>query len=204
MIALALLPLGFVTGRLIAPLAEPYVGDVPARDRTAVGAVTALVFGVLGFAVGPAPVLPALLYVGLVGTLLAFVDVHVKRLPDEFTLPSYAIVPVLLAAAVPFAEDGPRHFAHALLGMAGLFLLYAVPAFVKPSWLGLGDVKLAGVLGLCLGWFGLETWLAAVLLTYLLSGVLNLGIMIVRRTLRREFAYGPYMLAGALGAAVLA
>ncbi|MEV5825824.1 A24 family peptidase [Spirillospora sp. NPDC052242] len=204
MIALALVPLGFVAGRLLAPLAEPYVGDVPAGDRTAVGAVTALVFGVLGFAVGLEPVLPALLYIALVGTLLAFVDVHVKRLPDGFTLPSYAIVPTLLAAAAPFTEDGTRHFVQALAGMAGLFLLYAVPAFVKPSWLGLGDVKLAGVLGLCLGWFGLETWLAAVLLTYLLSGVLNIGIMIVRRSLRREFAYGPYMLAGALGAAVLA
>ncbi|WP_176611724.1 A24 family peptidase [Actinomadura sp. WMMB 499] len=200
---MALLPLGFVTGMLVAPLAEPYVGDVSARDRTAVGAVTALVFGVLGFAVGPAPVLPALLYTAMVGTLLAFIDVQVKRLPDAFTLPSYAVLPILLAAAVPFTEDGPRQFAHALLGMAGLFLLYAVPAFVNPSWLGLGDVKLAGVLGLCLGWFGLETWLAALLLTYLLGGVLNLGVMIARRRVRREFAYGPYMLAGALGAAVL-
>ena len=162
------------------------------------GLVTAAVFGVLGWRAGAEPVLPALLYLAAAGALLGFVDVQVKRLPDRFTLPSYGIAAVLLAAAIPFTDDGPQRFEHALIGMAVLFALYFAQAFAVPSGIGMGDVKLSGVLGLYLGWFGRDAWVLGLLATYLLGGAVAVGIMIVRRTRKGEFPFGPSMLGGAL------
>ncbi|MFA1545085.1 prepilin peptidase [Actinomadura chokoriensis] len=198
MIAFALVPAGLVIGLLMAPMAEPFTGPVPRRRRIWAGLVAAAVFGLLGWRFGPEPVLPALCYLAAAGTLLGFIDVEVKRLPDRFTLPSYGIVAALLAAAAPFTDDGPRRFGHALIGMAVLFVLYFAQAFVAPSGIGLGDVKLSGVLGLCLGWFGQDAWIIGLLATYLSGGLVAIGIMIVRRSRKGEFPFGPYMLAGAL------
>ncbi|WP_243719166.1 A24 family peptidase [Actinomadura sp. KC06] len=193
-----LLPVGLVVGLLLAPLAAPFAGDVRRRRRVMMGLVTAAVYGVLGWRVGPEPVLPALLYLAAVGTLLGFIDIKAKRLPDRFTLPSYGIAAALLAAAAPFTDDGLRRFEHALIGMALLFGLYFVQAFLVPSGIGMGDVKLSGVLGLYLGWFGQDAWILGLLATYLFGGAAGVGIMIVRRTRKGEFAFGPFMLAGAL------
>lgn len=198
MVGLVLVPVGLVVGLLLAPMAAPFVGDVPRRRRILMGLVTAAVYGILGWRVGPEPVLVALLYLAAIGTLLGFIDVEVKRLPDRFTLPSYGIAAALLAAAAPFTDDGLRHFQHALIGMAVLFVLYFVQAFIAPSGIGMGDVKLSGVLGLYLGWFGQDAWVVGLLATYFFGGLVGVGIMIVRRTRKGEFPFGPYMLAGAL------
>lgn len=198
MVAFVLVPVGLAAGLLLAPLAAPFVGDVPRRRRLMVGLVTAAVYGVLGWRVGLEPVLPALLYLAAVGALLGFIDVHVKRLPDRFTLPSYGIAAALLGAAAPFTGDGLQRFLHALIGMALLFALFFAQAFVVPSGIGMGDVKLSGVLGLYLGWFGQDAWLLGLLATYLFGGLAGVAVMIVRRTRKGEFPFGPYMLAGAL------
>ena len=198
MTGLVLLPAGFAAGLLAAPLAAPFTGAVPRRRRILMGVVAAAAFGILGWRVGPEPVLPALLYLAAAGTLLGFIDVQVKRLPDRFTLPSYGVAAALLAAAAPFTDDGLRHLQHAFTGMAVLFVLYFVQAFLAPSGIGMGDVKLSGVLGLYLGWFGQDAWILGLLATYFLGGLVGVGIMIVRRTRKGEFPFGPYMLAGAL------
>lgn len=163
-----------------------------------VGLVTAALFGLLGWRAGLEPVLPALLYLAAAGTLLGFIDVQVKRLPDRFTLSSYGIAAALLGVAAPFTDDGLRRVEHALIGGAVLFALYLVQALVVPSGIGLGDVKLSGVLGLYLGWFGQDAWIIGLLATYLFGGLVAIGIMIVRRTRKGEFPFGPYMLVGAL------
>lgn len=198
MVAFVVVPAGLAVGLLAAPLAARYTGEVTRRDRIVLGLVTAVLFGVLGWRVGAEPVLAALLYLAAVGTLLGFIDVEVKRLPDRFTLSSYGLAAALLAAAAPFTDDGLRRFEHALIGMAALFALYFLQAFLVPSGIGMGDVKLSGVLGLCLGWFGRDAWVLGLLATYLLGGLVAVGIMIVRRTRKGDFPFGPYMLAGAL------
>ncbi|WP_433339125.1 prepilin peptidase [Spirillospora sp. CA-294931] len=204
MVALALIPVGFALGVLLAPLAAPYIDEVTRRHKIGTGLVTAAFYGVLGWRVGTEPVLIALLYLAAVGTLLCMIDVEVKRLPDRFTLSSYGVAAALLAVAAPFTDDGLERFGYALVGMVALFLLYAVQAFLMPSGIGLGDVKLSGVLGLYLGWFGQSTWVLGLLLTYFLGGLVALGIMIVRRTRKGEFPFGPYMIAGTLVAVLLA
>ncbi|NDU71657.1 prepilin peptidase [Actinomadura sp. DSM 109109] len=204
MVAFVLVPAGLVAGVLAAPLAAPYVGEVPRRRRILMGLVTAALFGVLGWRAGAVPVLPALLYLAAAGTLLGFIDAGVKRLPDRFTLPSYGVAAALLGAAAPFTGDGLARSWHALAGMAAMFAVYFAQALLVPSGIGMGDVKLSGVLGLYLGWFGQDAWIIGLLATYLCGGLVAVGIMAVRRTRKGEFPYGPYMLAGTLAAILTA
>lgn len=198
-IGLTLAPAGLLAGRLLAPLITPYAGEPSRVRRNLIAAVLTVVCTLLGWRLGATAVLPAYLYLGAVGTLLAFVDIAVKRLPDRFTLPSYPIGAVLLAVAAPFVDDGWPRVVYALVGMACLWLVYGVQHFLLPNAIGRGDVKLAGVLGLYLGWFGQSTWFAGLLLGFVFGGVVSIGLLVTRRASRKsEIPYGPYMLAGAL------
>ena len=137
--------------------AEPVVAR-----RLPAAAVTVAVLALVVWRIGPAPYLPAFCYLAVVGVALAFIDVELKRLPDALTLPSYAAATLLLGLAAPFTRHGGARFVHALIGLAALFLLYAVQWFFMPGQIGLGDVKVAGVVGLYLGWLGLPAWVAGV------------------------------------------
>jgi leader peptidase (prepilin peptidase)/N-methyltransferase len=162
-------------------------------------AATAVVLALLAWRIGWAPELAAYLYLGAVGVPLAFIDVALKRLPDPLTLPSYVIGAALLGLAM----DGPR-FTHALIGMVAGFVLYAVQWVIVPGQLGLGDVKLAGVLGLYLGWLGRTAWFTGVLAGFLFGGGYALALLVTRRAGRKStIPFGPFMLAGALAGILL-
>jgi leader peptidase (prepilin peptidase)/N-methyltransferase len=65
--------------------------------------------------------------------------------------------------------------------------------------MGMGDVKLAGVLGMGLAWLGWSEWLVGAFLAFLLGAVVGLGLMLLRRASRRSaIPFGPFMVAGAL------
>jgi hypothetical protein len=85
--------------------------------------------------------------------LLVVIDLAVKRLPDGIVGPLY--VALFASLAVTATLDGnlagpARAAAAAVLALAGYFLL----AFTSPDGIGLGDVKLAGVLTGFLGRLG--------------------------------------------------
>ena len=169
----------------------------------AVELLTAVVFGLLAWAIGWHADLPAFLYLGAVGVALAAIDIDTQRLPDVLTLPSYAVGLVLLAVAA--GVDGTWDaYLRAVLGMAALYAFYFVLLLVKSNGMGFGDVKLAGVLGLYLAWLGWGILAAGALLGFVLGAVLSLGLMAVGRAGRKtKIPFGPFMLTGAL-VAVLA
>lgn len=179
-------------------VAEPWTRPVTSRP-IAVGAATAVVLALIAWRVGWTPQLAAFLYLGAVGVPLAIIDVALKRLPDPLTLPSYAVGAALLGLAM----NGDR-FVHALIGMAAGLVVYGVQWIIAPGQLGLGDVKLAGVLGLYLGWLGLTAWFTGILAGFLLGGVYALALLVSGRAGRKStIPFGPFMLAGALAAILL-
>jgi leader peptidase (prepilin peptidase)/N-methyltransferase len=65
--------------------------------------------------------------------------------------------------------------------------------------MGFGDVKLAGVLGLVLGWLGWGELVVGGFLGFLLGAVLGGVLMVARRAGRKtKIPFGPFMLLGAL------
>jgi leader peptidase (prepilin peptidase)/N-methyltransferase len=142
--------------------------------------------------------LPAFLAAASGGTALAIIDLRAHRLPDRITLPAYPLLAALLAVAAAVDGDAGRWLraaaAAAVVGLAFL-LLWALPA----SGLGLGDVKLAGLLGLVLGWLGWPALAAGLFAGVLLGGVVALVLLAARRAERgTPIAYGPFLLAGGL------
>lgn len=170
-----------------------------------VGVVGVVVLAVIVWRIGPHAALPAFCYLGVVGVALAFIDAELKRLPDALTLPSYGVAGGLLGLAAAFTDHGGTRFTHALAGMVALGLLYGLQWIVVPGQIGLGDVKLAGVLGLYLGWLGLRGWLVGVCAGFVLGALYSVGLLITRRAnLKSEIPFGPFMLAGMLAAMVAA
>ncbi len=87
----------------------------------------------------------------------------------------------------------------ALLGGLVLFAGYFLLAVLIPGGMGFGDVKLAGVLGLMLGWLGWGSVITGTVLAFIYGGIGSLGLLAIRRASRTtRVAFGPFMLAGAL------
>ena len=143
--------------------------------------------------------LPAYLYLGAIGAALTLIDLDVHRLPDLIVLPSYPIVFVLLLVPTVVTGQWEALLRGVLAGLA-LFVGYLMLALISPGGggLGLGDVKLAGVLGLLLGWLGWSPAIVSVLAAFIIGGFIALILLLLRRTSRSSsIAFGPSMILGA-------
>lgn len=139
----------------------------------------------------------------LLGTgALAVIDLREHRLPNRITFPLYAWGALGLSAASAVGHDWER-LASAAGGAAGLFALFWLFWFFGPT--GYGDVKLAGVIGLFLGWAGVPYLVAGLLLGMLGAALLTTVLVLARRLTRRSaVAYGPYLVAGSWAGLLLA
>lgn len=173
------------------------------RLRIAAAVLTAVMFGALALRFGPTPILAALLALAAASTVLALVDLAEKRLPNAVLFPVLGVIAVLLVPA-SWAAGTWWPLAWAALGALAMFAIYLLLALVSPSSMGMGDVKLALVIGLLAGWFGFDAWLIALFAAFAVGGLAALVALALRRaTLRSSIPFGPSMLAGALLAALL-
>src|ERR1039457_2858576 len=122
---------------------------VPAVLELATAAVLALLLGRFG----GQPDMVAFGFLGALGVALAAIDIAVQRLPDRLTLPAFPVLVVLLAVAAAIGHDGGA-LVRALLGSVALAGGYLLLALARPGQLGGGDIKLAALAGLALGWLG--------------------------------------------------
>lgn len=176
------------------------VRGVPARRRriAAVTAGAAATFAVLAAAIGATAALPAYLFVGAAGVLLAVIDAEHHRLPDRIVLPSYVVGATLLLLAALVSGDVAA-WVRALLAAGAVFAALFVLALISPDGFGFGDVKLGGLLGLYLGWLGWDEVVLGVAAGFVIGTVVALALVVVRRaSMRSPVAFGPALLAGAL------
>jgi len=139
----------------------------------------------------------AFLWLAGASVALAIIDVEHHRLPDAIVLPSYAVGLVLLGASSALSGEWDA-LLRGVVGMAALFVFYLALALVKPGAMGLGDVKLAGVLGLWLGWLGWGELVVGAFAAFLLGGLFSIVLLATRRAQRTGgIPFGPWMLAGA-------
>lgn len=159
-----------------------------------VEAATGILFGVVAYLMAPWN-LPAFLYLMAISIALTMIDIDVKRLPNVIVLPSYIAGGLLLAVAA-LVQGDLAALLRAAIGGAALFTFYFVVRAVYPAGMGRGDVKLAGVLGMFLGYLGYKELLVGAFLAFLVGGVVSIFLVAAgRRKVRIPF--GPYMLLGA-------
>jgi leader peptidase (prepilin peptidase)/N-methyltransferase len=141
--------------------------------------------------------LVALLYLAAISIALALIDIDVQRLPDAIVLPAYAVGSVLLGGAA-ILEGDLVALARIAAGAGVAFALYFVLALISPRGMGLGDVKLAGVLGLWLAAFGWGPLVVGLGAGFLFGGVFGLLLVALKGVgMKTGIPYGPWMLAGA-------
>ena len=183
-------PAGASLRELLAP------GSVAVRPPV-VQALTALLAVLTVLRFGASWELPAFLLLVVAGVLLAVVDLRHRLLPNRVVLPALAAGTALLL--LPTAAEGAwGALLRAVLGAAALFAVYLALALVSPGGLGMGDVKLAALLGLYLGWLGWPAVVLGALAGFVVQAVVALALLATRRIgLRGELPFGPAMLAGA-------
>jgi leader peptidase (prepilin peptidase)/N-methyltransferase len=153
----------------------------------------AAVAALLAAAVGPSPLLPVYLLAAVLGLLLAVIDLRCLRLPDRL------VAALAVVAGGPLALARPERLATALVAAGVVLTAYLLIALLPRGGLGLGDVKLAAVLALILGFAGWPAVIAGVLAPHLINGPIALVLLATGRADRgRPLAFGPALLAGAL------
>ena len=141
--------------------------------------------------------LVALLYFAAVSIALAAIDVDTHRLPNSIVLPSYPVLAALLGASALLTGD-VETAARAAAGAGILFAGYLLLAFISPRGMGMGDVKLAGVIGLVLGFSGWAALAVGTLAAFLLGGLVGIALIVAGRARRNTgIPFGPWMLGGA-------
>jgi leader peptidase (prepilin peptidase)/N-methyltransferase len=131
---------------------------------------------------------------------IALIDIRHHIIPNRLMHPALIAFPVLLLAA--WLSGAPVDLARAAIGSAaygGGLLLVALVS----GGMGMGDVKLAGLIGLVLGALGLRYMGVAVGAAIVLGGVGGLMALLLGRSRKDMIPFGPYMAAGALVAVFL-
>lgn len=145
----------------------------------------------------PSAILPLMLFWAAAGIALALIDLDHHRLPDSITLPSYAVTLVLVILGSVLIDDWIRMLS-AGVGLVSLGALYLVLAVGWRGGMGGGDVKLAGVLGLMLGWLGWPQLIVGGFSAFVIGGIVGAVMMAAGRATRKSgLPFGPFMLIGA-------
>lgn len=148
-------------------------------------------------AVAGAIELVAFLVLTGVSIALALIDLDTKRLPNVIVVPSL-LAGILLLGVAALVRGDLTALAGAAIGGAGLFVLYLALAVFSRGGMGMGDVKLAAVLGLYLGFLGWGNLLVGAFAAFVFGGVFGLALMLIRRAGRKsQIPFGPWMIAGA-------
>jgi leader peptidase (prepilin peptidase)/N-methyltransferase len=166
-------------------------------------ALTAALFALTALRFGPSWSLPAELC--FVAGLIALGAVDLER----YLLPRAILYPVsILVIAGLLIASGVNHDWHrlvvAIFCAFGAFGVFFLIHFARPTWLGFGDVRLAALLGLALGWIGPWYLLIGFLAANLAGAFVGVGLMVAGRATRSTaLPYGVFLGAGALVAVLV-
>ena len=148
--------------------------------------------------VGVHPILPAVLISTSVLFALALIDADTMTLPRTLVYWGLGLTFVATLGAA-LARHDLHALVRALVTGAAWFLLFFLINFASPRALGFGDVRLAGLLGLVLGWWGLGEVLVGFFASNLLGALVGGALIITKRRRRDQpLPYGVYLASGTI------
>jgi leader peptidase (prepilin peptidase) / N-methyltransferase len=160
---------------------------------------TAALFAGLAARLGYNWELPAILalFAGLLA--LSYIDVEQLVLPKKIVYPTLALEAALLVMAAAATGEWDKLLV-AIICAAAWFALFFLMNFASPKILGFGDVRLAPLLGLGLGWFGWRYVVLGFFAANLIGAVVGVVLIEMKKMSRSQpIPYGVFL---ALGAAL--
>jgi leader peptidase (prepilin peptidase)/N-methyltransferase len=130
------------------------------------------------------------------------IDMETLRLPDRLVFPSVGISLVVIVGA-SLADRSSDQIGGAVIGAFVYFGILLLAHLVYPAGMGFGDVKLAFLLGLYLGWptgGGMEAFVVviwAMLVGFGLGSVIGIGVLAIKGR-STPYPFGPFLVAGAV------
>jgi leader peptidase (prepilin peptidase)/N-methyltransferase len=122
---------------------------------------------------------------------VSLIDLDTRKIPNKITGPAAGLAVIIGLALKPSGVPGQ------LIGGAAGFAFLFIFALAYPRGLGMGDVKLAGVLGLYLAGSVAVALFAGVIV----GAIVGLGVMArvgVSRGRKTAIPFGPFLAAGGL------
>ncbi|HEY3841948.1 MAG TPA: prepilin peptidase [Acidimicrobiales bacterium] len=161
-----------------------------------VEATTAALFAGAAARLGYAWDLPAVLILFASLLALACIDVEHLLLPKRIIYPTLGLDGALLLLAAWRTGDWHRLLVAAISAVAWFIAFFALNA-ISPRLLGFGDVRLAPLLGLALGWFGVDYELLGFFAANLIGAVVGLTLIAMKKMSRQEqIPYGVFLALG--------
>lgn len=158
---------------------------------------TAVLFVLVGVRFGASAYTAAALVVTATGVALFMIDLDHRRLP--FALTGAAATGTVIALGIDMVLHGTDPLVTALLSTVLWFGVYGGIWFATAGrGMGLGDVALAPVLGLALGWLGWGASAVGLAGGFLIGAVVGVGLLASGRAgARARVPHGPFLLSGA-------
>lgn len=168
------------------------------RDFWAVGLLGLLIGGAIGYIHGPSGT--TWQYSVLTGALLtaSLVDLKERIIPNEVVLATLALS-LLLQLIAPNGT-----WPQALIGLGFGFGVLLLLALLYKGGMGFGDVKLMAAIGFVLTWksdvaFGYYPTAVQLLISFILGGVISMGLIVTRKVGRKDaIPFGPFLAVGAI------
>lgn len=149
---------------------------------------------------GADPVLPAFLVLSAALVALVWIDLREFRLPREITYTAIGLsAPVIVVAAL--ADEAPERIWRAALGACIALAIMLAIYLISRGGMGDGDVRLAPLLGLHLGYLDPAIVPIGLFLGFALGAIAGIVAMLVGKAGRKTaLPFGPFLAAGTVAA----
>ena len=164
----------------------------------AIELVTAVRFAVTAARIGAEPELAAVLVVVAGFIAISAVDLERFIVPNKILYPTLFIAAPLLVLAGAIDGRWTDVRQAAIGGVVGFGLLLPIN-LVNPAGMGFGDVRLAGLIGMTVGWLGVGHVPVALFLAFMLAAVGGVVLIVAGVKGRKDkVPFGPFLVAGAM------
>ena len=179
------------------PAPVPRVGPFLQRRRL-LAPLLALAAVAVALSTGVHPEVAAHIVVAVGLVVLSVIDLDLFLLPKRLVYPLLLATFGLLVIAAVASGDGVS-LRRAVVGGFSAWGALLVLHLVSPRGMGFGDVRLAALLGLDLGWLGASQVMLGIFAGFVLAAVVGVGLMVTRKAGRRDAVpFGPFLAAGTL------
>lgn len=157
---------------------------------------TATIFVLFGLQFGADAVLPAFCILGAALVALVWIDLHEFRLPREITYTAFVLSSIAIVVAA-LVNDEPRRIWMAALGAGIALVIMGLVYVVSRGGMGDGDVRLAPLLGLHLGYLNPGIVPVGLFYGFVIGAVVGVAVMAAGKAGRKTaLPFGPFLAAG--------